>query len=341
MKFIFYTKRSRIFLIGLSILCSTAQGEHTPAKLVFAIDLIRHGDRTPGVDLPKSPYTWGYPAGSLTSLGEKQELELGRRLRRDYIEAQSPLLPREYTPETLYARSTQFARTEQSAHALLKGLYPDSTISVEIVPKNKDTLLIVRPSLNPISSISRWVLAWLAWNKIRNEHKTLLKNWEDWSGLPIKSLNDLLELSDHLYIRNIHKIPQPPGSDPENLAKILRLATECLFEMFRHPGLTEPSGSSFIQTVVGHFEKAAQGASPLKYALYMGHDSSILAVLHTLEVPLDTYPDFASRLSFRLWKKRNFFEIQITLNEREVFVPACHGGFCKIDQIKNLLQGIR
>ena len=48
-----------IFLVLTLILhvCLTEQ-VFASEKLIFAIDIIRHGDRTPLIDLPKAPHHW-------------------------------------------------------------------------------------------------------------------------------------------------------------------------------------------------------------------------------------------------------------------------------------------
>ncbi len=42
-------------------------------KLIFAVDIIRHGDRTPMIELPKDPYVWPEGLGHLTAKGRQQE----------------------------------------------------------------------------------------------------------------------------------------------------------------------------------------------------------------------------------------------------------------------------
>lgn len=43
-----------LFIVLFIVNCQA----HAVAQLVFAIDLIRHGDRNPIQDLPKSPMLW-------------------------------------------------------------------------------------------------------------------------------------------------------------------------------------------------------------------------------------------------------------------------------------------
>ncbi|RYW28888.1 histidine phosphatase family protein, partial [Legionella pneumophila] len=61
-------------------------------KLIFAVDIIRHGDRTPIVALPTVNYQWQEGLGQLTAEGMQQEYKMGVAFRKKYIE-ESHLLP--------------------------------------------------------------------------------------------------------------------------------------------------------------------------------------------------------------------------------------------------------
>ena len=95
-------------------------------KLVFVVDVIRHGDRTPTRTLDVVPYVWQEGLGQLTATGMQQSYQLGSKLRKRYIDEHG-LLPNQYQPETLYIRSTDYDRTLMSAQSLLLGLYPLGT----------------------------------------------------------------------------------------------------------------------------------------------------------------------------------------------------------------------
>jgi lysosomal acid phosphatase len=112
-----------IFTLGLIINLGFSSLAHAEDKLIFAVDIIRHGDRTPTDDIPTAPYPWPEGLGQLTPLGMQQEYLLGTKMRKRYIE-QNHLLPKQYLASTMYVRSTDFNRTLMSAESLLLGLYP-------------------------------------------------------------------------------------------------------------------------------------------------------------------------------------------------------------------------
>ena len=55
-------------LFGISVYtCTFAQG-----KLIFAIDIVRHGDRTPIIVSPEMEKVWPQGVGQLTPTGMRQ-----------------------------------------------------------------------------------------------------------------------------------------------------------------------------------------------------------------------------------------------------------------------------
>ena len=98
--------------------CTFAQG-----KLVFAIDIVRHGDRTPLIASPEMKKIWPQGVGQLTPTGMRQEYDLGKILRQRYVN-EYHLLPKHYDTNAMSVRSSGIARTMMSAQSILFGLYP-------------------------------------------------------------------------------------------------------------------------------------------------------------------------------------------------------------------------
>ncbi|MFN7095913.1 MAG: histidine phosphatase family protein [Burkholderiales bacterium] len=103
-------------LLLISILIFDNMYANAKEALIFAIDIIRHGDRTPVIELPKAPHSWPEGLGELTAIGLRQEFELGSQLRKQYID-QTKLLHHDYSNASVYVRSTDYNRTLMSAEA--------------------------------------------------------------------------------------------------------------------------------------------------------------------------------------------------------------------------------
>lgn len=67
----------KVFLyLFFGIFVSNAFAE---GKLIFAIDIVRHGDRTPLIISPEMEKIWPQGVGQLTPTGMKEEYELGKK----------------------------------------------------------------------------------------------------------------------------------------------------------------------------------------------------------------------------------------------------------------------
>jgi hypothetical protein len=310
---------------------------------LFSIDLIRHGDRVPITEIPKAPHEWGVPMGSLTQVGIEQELRLGKVLRKEYIERYA-LLPTHFSPETLYVRSTDLKRTQASAKALLQGLYPDegATIPIDVVPRAKDTLLMVKPSENPISIANRYFKERAYWReKTKGLERQLLK-WGELTGVTLDNFKHLNDLTDNLYIRRLHQIAMPPGLDEKAVDALLSLEEDLFVHLFQMPEVTAENGSHFIREVLRYFRNAQLPGSKLKSVLFIAHDSTLLSVLNALEVKAEHIPGYAARLNLLLLRNKKGSEptdlqIRVLYDDKPVFIPRCNGNTCALAQFFNEL----
>ncbi|CAN8071248.1 unnamed protein product [Agarophyton chilense] len=99
-------------------------------KLLFVLELCRHGDRAPLNEFPSDALPasqWPEGVGELTSVGQRAHFDLGQRLRQRYVD--SGFLPQSFSPKLVYVRSTDIDRTLVSATAQMAGLYPPGTAS--------------------------------------------------------------------------------------------------------------------------------------------------------------------------------------------------------------------
>lgn len=108
-------------ILLLIIIFISSQNAFANEKLIFSVDIIRHGDRNPTSQLPKSYLSLQGGLGELTKKGNLQEKKLGEVLRKKYI-YEYHLLPEIYDSNSMYVRSTDTARTIKSANSLLLGL---------------------------------------------------------------------------------------------------------------------------------------------------------------------------------------------------------------------------
>lgn len=303
--------------------------------LIFALDLVRHGDRTPIVEIPNAPYEWNQQLGSLTQRGIDQQNQLGKLLRKEYIE-DSGLLPSEYKEGTIYARSTETGRTVGSAEALLNGLYPPNTrggqnISIDVIKKDKDDLLFVRPNDTLFSTIKLHFLKRKWWKDKTQTIGDKLQNWSKATGMRLDNFDLLTNLADNLFIRQLHHVPLPSGIDSQSASEIISLAEWGMVTKFKQPEVSGPTGKIFLSTLQNYVKKSIHHNTDLLYVLFSAHDSTIMSVLSQLGVNFEKVPEYASRLNFKLIENSGKYEIKSSFNGKPLTPTRCKQVNCPLD----------
>ncbi|MBA2653485.1 MAG: histidine-type phosphatase [Gammaproteobacteria bacterium] len=315
-------------------------------KLLFAIDLIRHGDRTPTAKIPRQPYPWKEGLGMLTPEGREQVIRLGEQMRKIYV-SQYHLLSGKYNKSDIYVRSTDTKRTIASARAFLIGFYSLSdtvwienraVIPIAVVSKDRDNLLQVKPSKNISSLLKVYLLSRNGWKENTHTIQVKLKLWSDATGIKLNGFKKLNILADNLYIRQVHHVTLPQGINNEDATKIISLNERAVVQNFKLKEITQPMGQAFLKRVDQYFNLAANNKTPLKYILYVGHDSSIMSVMNTLGTPLSKIPPYASHINFLLFERNKINYMRVLYNNKPVFIPACHGQICSISQFNTLIN---
>ncbi len=319
----------------------------TPAfateKLIFSLDLIRHGDRTPIESIPNSPIQFKEGLGQLTQKGVHQEIALGKNMRQQYV-YRYHLLPEKYNPDTMYVRSTDMSRTILSADAFLMGLYPpakrspyDRPIPIHVVALDRDKLLVSKPKKNIFSLVYLYYLYQKNWHEM-SPPESKLDYWSKQTGIPITNFKKLGQLADNLYIRELNHIPLPNGISNEDANEIISLDERVMLKAFEVKQITDPMGEEFLKTVKNYFDEAVHHSSSLKYVLLSGHDSSIMSVMNTLDSPLDKAPPYASRVNFSLFEENNQYYVKITYNNKPIYIRKCGSERCSLLQFEKLLS---
>lgn len=323
----------RIFFFLILILISV----HVFAKerLIFAMDLIRHGDRTPIHEIPKALHAWQDGLGELTAIGIKQETQLGQELRKKYVN-QYHLLPITYHPATVFVRSTDKRRAIMSAESLLLGLYPVSKrgssleIPVYIVPNKEDKLLVARSSWNIFDMLYQHFKESKLWHEKTKNLQPKLKYWSEKTGMALNNFKQVERLGNNLFIRQIHHVPLPPGITNTDAKEIISLGEYGTINRFKFKSITYPMGHQFINTMIDYFKMVIADQTTLKYVLFSAHDSTIMSVMNTLGVPVEKIPPYASHLNFALFKEGQNYLIKINYNDSVVNIPTCKVNVCTI-----------
>lgn len=318
-------------------------------RLIFAIDLIRHGDRTPLMLLPAAPYQWPEGMGQLTAEGMKQEYQLGRAFRKKYVE-ETHLLPKYYESGTIHVRSTAYDRTLMSAQSLLLGLYPSHSaisalpyhiqpIPIINAPAQYDTVIIQQVSPQERARLmEEYVYSTAEWQQKEHGLKGKFPLWSRLTGIPIKHLEQLETLGNTLAIHQLHQAPLPEGLSAEDIQTITD-ARDWVFTARERPvQIGKAYSTKLMRNILTYLDNASQHRSPIKYVLLSAHDTSIARMMSFLGAPLEKAPPYASDLNFSLYEQGpNHVTVTITYNGNQVSIPVCGGTVCDVQQLRNLL----
>ena len=324
-------------------------------QLVFAVDVIRHGDRTAIGDIPKAPHVWADGAGQLTAAGMRQEYELGARMRAAYVDKYH-LLPANYRGGTVYVRSSDIDRTLMSAQSFLTGLYPHGTgpaldgkpalpdraqpVPVHTVAGNEETLLYPDGPLYKFNELrARYVTLTREW---ADKNAALLPNYARWSaatGVTITDVDQLKSLGDTLFVRQNYSVPPPQGLTAEDVRTIIDAGRWAFVTEFRPVEIGQATGGALLGEVMNYLRDSAKGKTELKYVLFSAHDSTILSEMSALGAPLAEPPHYASRLNFALFSDgAGNYSVRVAYNDAPVAVKGCGAEACTLPQFFAVLK---
>ncbi|KTD01279.1 histidine phosphatase family protein [Fluoribacter gormanii] len=345
------------FRLSFALLLSVPSLLFADDTLIFAVDIIRHGDRTPIVPLSTVNYQWQEGPGQLTAEGMQQEYKMGMQFRKKYIE-QTHLLPEQYEHGTMYVRSTDYERTLMSAQSLLMGLYPPGTgpnttgsslpalpyavqpIPVFSAPSKYDEVIIQQiSSAERAKLMEQYVYSTPEWQQKNNELKDKYPLWSTLTGVQIKNLANLGLLGDALYIHQIHNAPMPIGLSSQDIETIINASNWAFMAQEKPQTLAAAYSTKLMTNIANYLYNGSQKKSKLKYVLLSAHDTTIASALSFLGSPLEIAPPYASNLNFSLYEHdENYYLVKITYNGNPVSIPACGGNTCELQQFINLVN---
>ncbi len=297
----------------------------------------------------------------LTGLGAVQLLEAGFKLRKVYQENHGLL--RNWGQENINIVHTPHTRTWQSAISFLSGLLPGFRMSKVLIGMadfplfcGSATAMAGVPcecaSVGQLTHVGdRQVLGKLLNSKL---HTELLFELSSLANESVGRLPRMKAFWDNLNGYLCHNMSLPCD---RNTTKCFTLdlmnrmwAVEDEQSQLQAENIFTRSASRLsthhlLMYIRKHMQAALGGRSPVRFALFSGHDHTITPLMQTLGTGADRAPPFAARLVFELYESRtnssNQF-LRILYNGRAVTksVVFCRGhvgenGLCPMHRFQN------
>ncbi|KTW28957.1 hypothetical protein T552_01587 [Pneumocystis carinii B80] len=284
--------------------------------------------------------------GELTDIGRESTLNLGKRLRKLYVDQLSFLPDVISKSSQIYVRSSNIPRALESAQQVFSGLYPpkfrESSFELEFglrklhdenIFPNDDQCKRLRVLLKEFrNSASK------AWDPIlasRTSEK-LSKYIPD--KISIKGRVQVFELFDLICTGLGNRVKMPDELYDEELRRDLELASISeWFDGYRDSHEVRRLGiGSFLGELKDSFveSKKHMDNERRKISLYGAHDTTLGSILQSLECFDRRWPPYASHIAFELFRKpstsyfRSFFQkdewyIRLRYNDTSLVIPEC------------------
>nr|XP_006815495.1 PREDICTED: lysophosphatidic acid phosphatase type 6-like [Saccoglossus kowalevskii] len=266
--------------------------------------------------------------GQLTAIGMQQMYQLGLKLRREYI-VEKQFLSSNYNSSEIYIRSTNIARTLESARSCIAGMYQDLILKPPdepvIIYTDEDATEILYPETRQCSHLqayNKWlakhldIIPGLTKDRQTIQHVLGLGNEEDVHFYFIR---------DDIFTRMFHNLPIPEVLKPyldiieKRTLEIARVATMGITSDENIETLKMNVGP-LVALIVQNLRDAALEKSAYKFHLYACHDSSVIALLYAFDIFDNQWPPFAADLRF---------EVLVSKMSTIATDEACHGGLCQ------------
>ncbi|CAF4161885.1 unnamed protein product [Rotaria socialis] len=311
----------------------------------------------------KSTSTDTVTTGQLTSVGEKQLFQLGRRLRSEVIDVRNNngLIPKTYDPKYVYCRSTYMDRTIASARSFLAGLFSSEESDNKIqatgpfeieVHHFPDEDMFPNPNIAPILSKCHTVKS--LYTSLTDDHelKKARQTLINRIGLT-EYPHGIIELHDDIISRQAHNFTVPNDllkltQDFEILSarEYVYRATNIGFDLF----IRSSCGSilylireNFNFILKNYLDEKTNGSKKQyqKFFIYSGHDSTIIPLALAFEIFDMRWPRYGAYIVLKYFiSKTNKSETYVTVHfdgEPQI-LPDCEDHYCSYSTFLKSLQ---
>lgn len=272
--------------------------------------------------------------GELTDHGRQVMTELGTALRQHYFEK----LGLEIPLDSLHLRSTNYSRTIESLHSLLRGLFFNirnvghaaSPLSIFVRDEYIEDMYGSNQCQKYKLLLNKFSTRFGSENRERAEKlKTSLPH--------IFAIPDLYGLKPSIYglydtlsTRKEHGLSLPSGVDASKMAELERLSAGEWFGMFHNSPETIRFGiGRFIREIHSNIFRKDR-----RLCIYSGHDSTIAPLLSAFKFPdpkeeIENFVPFAANIAIEQFAEKTptasdpKHYVRVLYNGSPIIIPKC------------------
>ncbi len=346
--FVYILRRKLLYLIlALAVFfsMSTSYSEDQRVKkmqLVFAMDVIRHGDRTPLYTIPSLSTSWpDAKKGHLTALGVQNSENFGRNIKNYYINKQK-LLSSKFNKNHVLIRTTNYQRTIATAKAVLKGMYPKQSKNIPImVVKNEEDKLL-RTVYPRVAELKQKYILYKTSEVTRKEIQDLLGQINSILGGKLETTQDFLHVASVLMANRVHHIRLPKGFTKSLVDRIITIRNQLVLNRYTVPAIYCTVASNLLLDIVENIKDAQNNRvnhskSSLKYILYVSHDTILMSLLNLMNYELKKVPPFGANVRFELFEDVVTKEFFVRASYKGKNIELCSSEYCSFSEFSSLM----
>ncbi|XP_043470651.1 prostatic acid phosphatase-like isoform X2 [Leptopilina heterotoma] len=319
--------------------------------------VLRHGDRTPQDTYPNDPYINDsfepYGWGQLTNKGRLNQYNQGVYLRERY----GKFLQSKYSPDIFWLQSTAPDRAKMSALLEAAGLwkpdekqtfktgFPWQPVALHYQTDN-DTLLLIwsscpdYPRLHSIISNSKEI------KEIESKNSQLFQELSKHSGMKISNGDDIFSLYGTLEAEENMGLKLPEWTKEFFPDKLTELSKLSLSLNVYNETLRQMKSGPLVSKIARAMKEKTEGKlmpKERKMFMYVGHDSTIVAILAGLNLWQREIPGYSNMVMIELHEDSNGWNVQVFLKDsttkppRPLTIPGCSRA-CPLEQFESLMK---
>lgn len=275
--------------------------------------LYRHGDRSPSTTFPTDEHkedSWPQGWGWLSKIGIEQHFNLGKFLRQRY----NGFLNETYLRNEIKVESSSTDRCLMSAQANLAGLYPTPeelwNKNIRCIPIPVLTRSKTEDNMLSFSRICPKYSKLYTQNLRNHEQKPEeIKNKEFYdfiykmTKLKPEGLRKIWTVADVLFCEKAHNYTLPNWVNETIFERLQKIRAYSFVLMFGTEEMAKLKGGPLLKQMIENMELKKSGTLSTRFFMYSGHDTTLAALMHSLNIFNHISPPYTACLIMELHRK--------------------------------------
>lgn len=318
------------YILYFSLICTAfptvvfdKEGTADISSLQLVHLVYRHGDRTPSAEFPTDPTPgiWPQGFGELTNLGKMQQYELGKFLKKRYLNG---FMNSSYNDDEITVRSTDKSRTLMSAYTNLAGLYPPKDhekwnpnldwqpIPVHTLPKDEDQLLYMTSNCPRYMQIYNEFINSEYYQGFLEDKRVWIDFVSQKAGVETE-IEAITSVYDNLFCKTAHNISLPNWANSTVMQELKEIQEFKMESYFYLPEMKILKGGVLLGEMIENTAlKVTEPEILQKMYMYSAHDSTLVAFLLSLNVFNHMIVSYAACVMVELHKQAgNLYFVQV------------------------------